>query len=115
MYEICNYWQTADDIQSLKESVDPSIWDKIDTLTKMELIPTQIENRYKDCLLRLREEHLRNLEIKRGAIFALESEAGGTAAELAKLEEQGIDVSAQLGEIFAQKARASRRMRNDHE
>jgi len=113
-HEIYINWQIADDIQSLKESVDPSIWAKIDTLVNMKLISTQIENRYKDCLLRLREEYLRNLEIKREAIFALESEVGGTAAELAKLEEQGIDVSTQLGNIFAQKARASRRMRNDH-
>ncbi|MFC1916987.1 hypothetical protein ACFLX1_02535 [Chloroflexota bacterium] len=33
----------------------------------------------------------------------MEAEAGGTAAELAKLEEQGIEVSIQLGEVFSQK------------
>jgi len=45
------------------------------------------------------------LETKRGAVLALEAEAGGTAAELAKLEEQGIEVSIQLGEVFTQKKR----------
>ncbi|GAG04728.1 unnamed protein product [marine sediment metagenome] len=35
----------------------------------------------------------------------MEAESGGTAAELAKLEEQGIEVSVQLGEVFTQKAK----------
>ena len=38
----------------------------------------------------------------------LEAEVGGTAAELAKLEEQGIEVSIQLGEVFTQKARVAK-------
>ena len=42
--------------------------------------------------------------MKRAGVLALEAESGGTAAELAKLEEQGIEVSVQLGEVFTQKS-----------
>ena len=44
-------------------------------------------------------------------MLALEAESGGTAAELAKLKEQGIDVSIQLGEVFTQKARRGQEQR----
>ena len=37
----------------------------------------------------------------------MEAESGGSAAELAKLEEQGIEVSLQLGEVFAQRVKGS--------
>jgi hypothetical protein len=42
---------------------------------------------------RLREVFLKNLETKRAEIFALESETGGTGADLAKLEEDVIEPS----------------------
>jgi hypothetical protein len=47
------------------------------------------------------------LEAKRGEILALAAEAGGIDAELATLQEQGIEVSTQLGEVFAQKSQRS--------
>jgi len=44
------------------------------------------------------------LETKKEAVLALEAESGGTAAELAKQKEQGIEVSTELGEVFTQKS-----------
>jgi hypothetical protein len=69
------------------------------------LLNTQIEQKYNNCVLRLREKFLRSLETKRAEVLALEAESGGTVAELAKLEEQGIEVSVQLREVFAQRRR----------
>ncbi len=104
---IFSAWQQASDLSSLKDKLDPAIWGHLDYLLsylKKRGVPTnQIEARYVNCVLRLREEFLRNLEVKRGAALALEAELGGTTAELAKLEEQGIEVSTQLGEVFSQK------------
>jgi len=57
------------------------------------------------CILRLREKFLRGEAAKRGEALASEAESGGTAAELAKLKEQGVEVSVHLGEVFAQKNR----------
>ena len=106
--EIFVAWQKVDDLSSLKEQLDPAIREYVDRLAAKSLLPNQIEEKYADCVLNLRKEFLRSLETKREAALALEAELGGTAAELAKLEEQGIEVSVQLGEVFAAKGRKVR-------
>jgi len=103
--EIFVAWQQASDLSSLKDELDTAIWEHLDDLITRSLPPNQIEQKYANCVLRLREGFLRSLETKREAALALEAELGGTAAELAKLEEQGIEVSLQLGEVFTQKSR----------
>jgi len=105
--EIFVAWQQANDPSSLKDKLDSAIWEHLDSLIRKSLPANQIEQKYASCVLRLREKFLRSLETKRGAMLALEAEAGGTAAELAKLKEQGIEVSTQLGEVFTQKRRMS--------
>ncbi len=107
-HEIFIAWQQASDLPSLKAELDTTIWEHLDSLITKDLPPaSETERKYSftDCILRLREKFLRSLEIKKGAVLALEAELGGTAAELAKLQEQGIEVSIQLGEVFAQKGR----------
>jgi len=111
--EILVAWQETTDLPALRGRLDPAIWEKLDSLTSRILLSDQIEKKYADSVLRLREEYLRSLEMKRASIFSQEAEVGGTAAELAKLKEQGIEVSTQLGEVFAQKARATRSTRDD--
>ena len=106
--EIFTIWQKTSDSVSLKDRLDGTIWENLDSLIARKLPVNQIEQRYADCVLRLRERYLRTLELKRGEVLALEAESGGTTAELAKLEEQGIEISVQLGELFTQKARESR-------
>jgi len=49
---------------------------------------------------------LNNLEAKRAEIFALERETGGPGADLAKLEEDGIEPSRQLREVFSHKSQS---------
>jgi len=105
--EIFIAWQQVNDLASLKEKLDPAIWEHLDSLITKNLPANQIEQKYASCVLRLREKFLRDLEAKRGEILALAAEAGGIAAELAKLQEQGIEVSAQLGEVFTQKSQRS--------
>ena len=104
-HEIFIAWQQADDLASLKAQLDSAIWEHLNTLINKNLPANQIEQKYASCVLRLREKFLRGLETKREAVLVLEAETGGTAAELAKLEEQGIGVSIQLGEVFTQRKR----------
>ncbi|MDI6814533.1 MAG: DNA primase [Dehalococcoidales bacterium] len=114
--EIFITWQQANDLALLKEELDTAIHEYLDYLITRSLPPTsQTERKYifTDCILRLREEFLRSLETKREAALALEAELGGTAAELAKLQEQGTKVSVQLREVFTQKSREQRRIRNE--
>ncbi len=109
--EIFLAWQQVDDPASLKENLDTTLWEHLDTLINKNILATQIEERYNKYVLRLREEYLKSLERKRETALALEAEAGGTAAELAKLEEEGIEPSIQLREVFTQKAGRGRGQR----
>ncbi len=109
--EIFTVWQQAKDLSSLKDGLDSAIWEHLDSLITRSLPANQIEQKYANCALRLREKFLRSLEAKRAEVLALEAETGGSAAELAKLEEQGIEVSVQLGEVFTQKGRGSQEQR----
>jgi len=109
--EIFTAWQQTNAPSSLKDGLDSAIWEHLDSLITRSLPSNQIEQKYANCVLRLREKFLRSLEVKRAEVLALEAESGGTAAELAKLEEQGIEVSVQLGEVFTQRSRGSQEQR----
>ncbi len=103
--EIFIAWQQANDLSSLKAQLDTALHEELDALINKSLPANQIEPKYDNCVRRLREIFLKSLEAKRAEIFALEAESGGTGADLAKLEEEGIEPSIQLREVFAQKAR----------
>ena len=109
--EIFRALREANDPSSLKDRLDSAIWEHLDNLTKRDLLTGQIEEKFTSCILNLREKYLRNLELKKGAILASEAESGGTPAELAKLEEQGVENIAQLKEVFSQKSRGGKEQR----
>jgi len=109
--EIFIAWQQGGDLSSLKERLDTAIWEHLDSLITKSIPTNQIEQKCANCILRLREKFLRDREAKRAEALALEAEVGGTAAELAKLEEQGAEISAQLGEVFAQRSKQAQQGR----
>ncbi len=100
--EIFVAWQKTDDLSSLKKELDIAIHEHLERLLAKSIINTQIEQKYNFCTLRLQEEFYKSLERKRQAIFALEVETKGTGADVARLKEEGIEPSVQLGEVFAQ-------------
>ncbi len=110
-HEIFTALGKANDPSSLKDRLDSTIWEHLDDLMKRSLPADQIEAKFTSCVLRLKERFLRNLELKKGVLLAGEAESGGTPAELAKLEEQGIEISAQLKEVFSQKSRDGKEQR----
>ncbi|GAI92662.1 unnamed protein product, partial [marine sediment metagenome] len=83
--EIFIAWQQGGDLSSLKERLDTAIWEHLDSLITKSIPTNQIEQKCANCILRLREKFLRNREAKRAEALALEAEAGGTGADLAKL------------------------------
>jgi len=109
--EIFVTWQQTNNLNSLKERLDTSIHEHLDSLVHRSLPPNQIEQRYAEYIRRLRERFLKNLEAKRAEIFALEAEVKGTGADLVKLEAEGIEPSIQLKEVFAQKGRRRSELR----
>lgn len=103
--EIFLAWQQVDDITSLKERLDASIHDQLDSLSQKDLPPAPADKKLANCVLRMKERYLRNLEARKSDVLALEAETGGSDAELAKLREQGIETSVRLSEIFAKKVK----------
>jgi DNA primase len=106
--EIFLAWHKVNDLTLLRERLDAAIHEHFNSLVARSLPPTSQARRedvITGCILRLREKFLRSLAAKRGEILALEAESGGTVAELAKLQEQGVEASKQLGEVFTQKSR----------
>jgi len=107
--EIFIAWQQANDLPSLKDKLDTAIWEHLDALVNKSIPTNQIEQKYADCVLRLREKALRGLEAQRAELLTLEVELGGTGADLAKLKDEGIETSTQLLEV--QKARRAQEQR----
>ena len=97
--------QKTDDVSAIKESLDTALHEYFDSLVSRDLQKGQMDLKYLDCVRRLEEKHLKSLEAKKAEILAQEAEMGGTEAELAKLQEQGIETSVKLGEIYSRKNR----------
>lgn len=95
--------QQVNDLSSLKDKLDITVHEHLDSLIKKNIPANQIEQKYADSVHRLEEKWLRNLELKKAEVLTVERESGGTAAELAKLKELGV--STQLGEVFTQRSR----------
>ncbi len=103
-------WQQSPDIDTLKDELDFSLLEHLNyLLTKTFPAPIREDGKTRrsaliQCSLRLQERLLRKLEVRREQLLVLENEAGGVSAQLAKLEEQGIEASKELKEIFMKQA-----------
>ena len=102
--EIFLAWQDISEIELLKERLDISMQEHLQLLMEKKIPAIHLERKYTDLSLRLKEEYSRHLERKKSQVLALERETGGTEAELAKLNEQGIKASATLKDVFTQRS-----------
>jgi DNA primase len=99
-------WQQSDEFPSLEDSLDSSLYECLGSLLAKDFLPTLRESEVarqqtlNDCIVRLQERWLRSLEAKKEQLLAMEAEVGGVTAQLTKLEEQGIEESKQLREVF---------------
>ncbi|GAH99014.1 unnamed protein product, partial [marine sediment metagenome] len=62
-------------------------------LASRSLPSNQIKEREADYWRRLQERYYKNEEARKSDRLALEAESGGTSAELAKLEEEGMEAA----------------------
>ena len=108
--ELFTRWQRSSDIPTLKDKVDANLQEHLNYLLSKNF-PQAIREDEKvrrsaltQCILRLQEKSLKNLEARREQALILENEAGGSRRALAKLEEQGIESTKELKEIFIKQA-----------
>jgi DNA primase len=99
------------DYDTIKDNLDNSIHEYLESLQAKEFPPSIDESdslrqqTIDDCILRLQEKWLRNLEARKAELLTMEAESGGSAAELSKLQEQGIEESKHLKSIFTRRGR----------
>ena len=111
-------WQQSDDLASLENSLDSALQEYLESLLAKTLLPVIKENEtirretFNDCVNLLQKNMLKNLEVKKQELF-IEAQMGGTAAQLAKLEEQGIEVSQQIREVDIKQNHRRRLARRD--
>jgi len=101
-------WQANAGEGSFGADTDPALKEFYDHLVTLggQLPPSLRQSRKEreyalnDCINRLLEGHIKNLEIKKKLILSEEKERGDTDSQLAKLIEHGILESQQLHDIF---------------
>ena len=97
--EIYLAWRQMEDPAAFKESLDPSTWEYIDRLLAKQILATEIDERYNRFVLRMQEEHFKNLARKRASAQGEDTETPG------KPEEQDLEVSTTLLEIYTKRGK----------
>ena len=117
--ELFAKWRQSDDLASFRDSLDSALQEHLDNLMA-KVFPSIIrENEsvrretINDCVIRLQERRLRALEAHQQELLAIEAEIGGTAAQLAKLEEQGLEITKQLQQVFIKQNHRRRQAKSD--
>ena len=110
--ELFTRWQQCPDVSELRGELDTNLLEHLNYLVNRTFpLVAQKEDRRRElthCILRLQERHSRNLEAEKEIILSLEREKQGVAGEVAKLEEQGIDSSRQIREIFIKQSKSGK-------
>ncbi|HEY32207.1 MAG TPA: DNA primase [Dehalococcoidia bacterium] len=100
--------QQTKDTSSLKDNLDPALWEQVESLVALDVIDNKIDKKLDTVILRLREQYLRDQNEERAAAFATTTEEEGSGADLTRLKEEGIEANIQLQEVFEQKGRSDR-------
>jgi DNA primase len=104
--EVFTKWQCSPDIAKLKTKLDANLLEHLNYLINKTFPPAIQENdktrqlTLAGCILRLQERLSKRLQNRMEAALTLEREEEGINAELAKLEEEGIETGQQLQQIF---------------
>jgi DNA primase len=117
--ELFEKWRHSDNPVTLRNSLDIALQEYLDNLMSRAFRSIITENEsvrretISECVTRLHERRLRTLRSQNEELLAIEAEIGGTAAQLAKLEEQGVEIARQLQEVFIKQSHRRRPAKSD--
>ena len=100
--EIFLAWQNAADVNLLRESLDISLLEHLNTITSMATPPLQgeaQERALRQCINRLRERRLKDLKAKEQILIS-ELDATDKPEGLQEIEKSAVKLNAELGEVF---------------
>ncbi len=112
-------WQVNADTNSFDAEIDPAVKEFYDHLISLahQLPPSLHQNKREreyalnDCINRLLESHMKNLEIEKKLILSEVKGRGDVEEQVAKLIEHGIQESQQLHDIFKKRGRLFSRIK----
>ena len=90
----------------MKNNLDFSLQEYLQHILARSFPPTSQNERRQaliDCILRLREKWLRELESRKEELLVIARELGGDVGDLTKLQEQGTEAGVQLHQLFLNK------------
>jgi DNA primase len=112
--EIFAQWDSCQDIPELTQKLDDNLLEHLNYLLD-RTFPPDIQQKERtrqvaisDCILRLQEMLSKRLEAGIEAVLNLERQEEGVGAELAKLEQTGIEPGQRLQEIFVKQKQKTR-------
>lgn len=109
--ELFNLLQRNPDLASFEPKLDTILSEHVDQLLNNPFLSAISQNEEEQrralnyCILRLQERWLKTLEAEMEELLLLEAEKGGVTGQLSKLEEQGLEVSMRLKEVFNKQKR----------
>lgn len=112
--EIFVQWRSCQDIPDLTQRLDDNLLEHLNYLMD-RTFPPDIQEKEEtrrlaisDCILRLQEMLSKRLEAGIEAVLSLERQEEGIGAELAKLEQTGIEPGQRLQEVFVKQEQRTR-------
>jgi len=112
--EVFAQWHSCQDIPDLTQKLDDNLLEHLNYLVD-RTFPPDIQEKEEtrrlaisDCILRLQEMLSKRLEAGIEAVLNLERQEEGIGAELAKLEQTGIEPGQRLQEVFVKQEQKTR-------
>ncbi len=93
-------WSKIDDLSKLRDALDPALQEHLDVIAGRELPSDRIDERDADYRHRLEKRYYKKLAEEIGEILAIEVAEKGSGADVAKLDEIGIEYSLHLKELY---------------
>ena len=95
-------WQGTADLDSMRQGLDDTLKEHLDSLLAKPLLPLKEEEQERalhQCIYRLRERWLKDLKTKEKVLIS-EIEAEGNNTNLEEIQQSAVRLNTQLGEVF---------------
>ena len=103
--EVFITWNKIKDLAKLRETLDTTLHEHLDVIAHRELPSNRLDEKDADYRHRLEERYYKKLAEEIGGILAIEAAEKGSGADVAKLDEIGIEYSLHLKELYDRESR----------
>ena len=103
--EVFITWNKVDELARLRDALDVTLHEHLDIIASRELPSNRLDEKDADYRQRLEERYYKKLAEEIGGILAIEAAEKGSGADVAKLDEIGIEYSLHLKELYDRKSR----------